>query len=219
MSGDPPKSAMDAVLDRIFGFNGDGVLSVRNLCYAAFSAAKSENTEDGGPTDWMNDTLPMVDTGIAKLRALLVQELIGAGLVLNAAGETQGALHAARETQGPSRPADIMSGARASSDVRWHILRVAYEEARYRPGDHPVVPVRMADFMTRVGILLSDQSPVGDDEASWPVRGGSSGRPFEVLLPDGSWMPVTAVTQEHARRLAGSEWQLESAFGIEGLDA
>jgi hypothetical protein len=55
-------------LDRILGEGGQGRLTVRDLCYTAFMRAKGKNDEDGGPTDWFNDTLPTVMKGVENLR-------------------------------------------------------------------------------------------------------------------------------------------------------
>lgn len=133
---DISKPAIDQVLDKLFGKNGDQTLTVRNLCYTAFMKAKAANNEDGGPTDWFNDTLPTVEDGIAKLRQLLVEEL--------------GALNR----------------------------------------NHPA-SVDMAQ-------------PSGE---VWPVRPAALERGlFEVAMPDGTWVPVMALTDEHARRLAAYDW-------------
>lgn len=41
---------------------------VIDIAYTAFSLAKSPNGEYGGPSDWFNDTKPMVNVAISKLR-------------------------------------------------------------------------------------------------------------------------------------------------------
>lgn len=51
----------------LFGENGKGYLTVRDLCFTAFMRAKDVNDEDGGPTDWFTDTLPAVEKGIDKM--------------------------------------------------------------------------------------------------------------------------------------------------------
>lgn len=49
-----------------------------DIAYTAFMQAKRPNDEDGGASDWFNDTRPMVRELIAKLRKDLVEELAGA---------------------------------------------------------------------------------------------------------------------------------------------
>lgn len=58
-------------------------------------------------------------------------------------------------------------------DVIWNILRVAYNEAQYQPGDHPVVPVRLARFMEQVGQLLV--SPQVTSLSQHTIPGGVDG--------------------------------------------
>lgn len=41
---------------------------VVDIAYSAFMVAKAKNSEDGGPTDWFNDTKPLVMQAIAKIR-------------------------------------------------------------------------------------------------------------------------------------------------------
>lgn len=44
-------------------------------------------------------------------------------------------------------------------------------------------------------------------EKAWPVRPAELERGmFEVGMPDGTWLPVRALTDEHARRLAAHDW-------------
>lgn len=40
---------------------------VVDVAYSAFMAAKRTNNEGGGPTDWFNDTKPMVMTAVDKM--------------------------------------------------------------------------------------------------------------------------------------------------------
>lgn len=47
---------------------------VTDIAYTAFMAAKQPNDEDGGPSDWFNDTKPTVQKAIAKLRRDLLNE-------------------------------------------------------------------------------------------------------------------------------------------------
>ena len=47
---------------------------VIDIAYNAFMQAKQPNKEDGGASDWFNDTKPMVNELIAKLRKDLVEE-------------------------------------------------------------------------------------------------------------------------------------------------
>lgn len=62
----------EAMITEILGFNGSNNVDVRNLCYSAFMNGRSgKNKDDGGPCDWFTDTLPMVETGIEKLRPKL----------------------------------------------------------------------------------------------------------------------------------------------------
>ena len=42
---------------------------VVDIAYSAFMRARGKNDEDGGPTDWFNDTKPMVMAAIAKVEA------------------------------------------------------------------------------------------------------------------------------------------------------
>ena len=51
---------------------------VIDIAYTAFMQAKRPNDEDGGASDWFNDTRPMVRELIAKLRKDLIEELAGA---------------------------------------------------------------------------------------------------------------------------------------------
>ena len=39
-----------------------------DIAFTAFSCAKAPNKEDGGPSDWFNDTRPVVQEAIAQLR-------------------------------------------------------------------------------------------------------------------------------------------------------
>lgn len=41
---------------------------VIDIAYTAFNLAKRPNSEDGGSSDWFNDTKPTVESAIAKLR-------------------------------------------------------------------------------------------------------------------------------------------------------
>lgn len=43
---------------------------IADVAYTAFRIAKSANADDGGPTDWFNDTKPVVMEMIAKIAAL-----------------------------------------------------------------------------------------------------------------------------------------------------
>lgn len=71
-----PDAEVTEAMDRLFGRqNGPEELSVRNLCYSVFMRAKGSNDEDGGPTDWFTDTVPMVDKGITQLRERLAAAL------------------------------------------------------------------------------------------------------------------------------------------------
>lgn len=47
---------------------------VIDIAYTAFMQAKSPNTEDGGPSDWYNDTKPMIEVAIDKLRRDLMED-------------------------------------------------------------------------------------------------------------------------------------------------
>jgi len=58
----------------LFGENGKGYVTVRDLCYTAFMRAKDENDEDGGPTDWFTDTMPTVEKGIGKMLAYATKQ-------------------------------------------------------------------------------------------------------------------------------------------------
>lgn len=51
---------------------------VIDIAYTAFMQAKRPNDDDGGASDWFNDTRPMVRELIAKLRKDLIEELAGA---------------------------------------------------------------------------------------------------------------------------------------------
>lgn len=51
---------------------------VIDIAYTAFMQAKRPNDEDGGASDWFNDTRPKVRELIAKLRKDLIKELAGA---------------------------------------------------------------------------------------------------------------------------------------------
>lgn len=51
---------------------------VIDIAYTAFMQAKRPNDEDGGASDWFNDTRPVVRELIAKLRKDLIKELAGA---------------------------------------------------------------------------------------------------------------------------------------------
>ena len=51
---------------------------VIDIAHTAFLQAKQPNDEDGGASDWFNDTRPMVRELIAKLRKDLIEELAGA---------------------------------------------------------------------------------------------------------------------------------------------
>jgi hypothetical protein len=42
-------------------------LRILDLCFTAFMKARDTNDEDGGPTDWMTDTKPLIDHGIEKI--------------------------------------------------------------------------------------------------------------------------------------------------------
>jgi hypothetical protein len=37
-----------------------GRATILDLCYTVFMRAKGKNDDDGGPTDWFNDTFPLV---------------------------------------------------------------------------------------------------------------------------------------------------------------
>lgn len=67
-------------MEDLLGESGKGNLTVRDLCYTAFMKAKGTNDEDGGPTDWFTDTLPIVEKGIERMRR--------AALSAEQAGET-----------------------------------------------------------------------------------------------------------------------------------
>lgn len=62
-------STLQKQLEEMLGEGGRGYLTVRDLCYTVFMKAKAKNDEDGGPTDWFTDTLPIVEKGLQKLRA------------------------------------------------------------------------------------------------------------------------------------------------------
>lgn len=47
---------------------------VIDIAYTAFIQAKAPNDEDGGPSDWFNDTKPMIERTIEKLRRDLFAE-------------------------------------------------------------------------------------------------------------------------------------------------
>ena len=47
---------------------------VVDIAYTAFTLAKQANTEDGGSSDWFNDTKPEISRLIAKLRKDLIDE-------------------------------------------------------------------------------------------------------------------------------------------------
>lgn len=49
---------------------------VIDIAYTAFMQAKRPNDEDGGASDWFNDTRPIVRELIAKLRKDLIEELV-----------------------------------------------------------------------------------------------------------------------------------------------
>lgn len=51
---------------------------VIDIAYAAFMQAKRPSDEDGGASDWFNDTRPMVLELIAKLRKDLIEKRAGA---------------------------------------------------------------------------------------------------------------------------------------------
>ena len=51
---------------------------VIDIAYTAFMQAKRPNDEDGGASDWFNDTRPAVKEMIAKLRKDLIEELAAA---------------------------------------------------------------------------------------------------------------------------------------------
>lgn len=48
---------------------------VVDIAYTAFTLAKRPNIEDGGASDWFNDTKPKVAELIAKLRKDLIEEM------------------------------------------------------------------------------------------------------------------------------------------------
>ena len=48
---------------------------VVDIAYTAFMLAKRPNDEDGGASDWFNDTKPKVAEMIAKLRKDLIEKL------------------------------------------------------------------------------------------------------------------------------------------------
>lgn len=48
---------------------------VIDIAYTAFTLAKQPNTEDGGASDWFNDTKPSITKLIAKLQKDLAEEL------------------------------------------------------------------------------------------------------------------------------------------------
>lgn len=47
---------------------------VIDIAYTAFMCAKQPNDDDGGPSDWYNDTKPVVEKAIDKLRKDLLGE-------------------------------------------------------------------------------------------------------------------------------------------------
>ena len=47
---------------------------VIDIAYSAFMQAKRPSTEDGGPSDWFNDTKPMIQSAIDKLRHDLTED-------------------------------------------------------------------------------------------------------------------------------------------------
>lgn len=42
--------------------------TIYDLCFTAFMKAHGNNEEDGGPTDWMNDTRPIIKKEIERIR-------------------------------------------------------------------------------------------------------------------------------------------------------
>jgi hypothetical protein len=51
-----------------------------------------------------------------------------------------------------------------STPEGWRELREAFEAARYVPGDHPIVPVKIDRFMKTVERILAT-TPAGDGDA------------------------------------------------------
>ena len=62
---------------------------VVDIAYTAFTLAKRPNAEDGGASDWFNDTKPKVTELIAKLRKDLIEEFAAAPAPVAQQGEQQ----------------------------------------------------------------------------------------------------------------------------------
>lgn len=60
---------------------------VVDIAYTAFTLAKRPNAEDGGASDWFNDTKPKVTELIAKLRKDLIEEFAAASAPVAQHGE------------------------------------------------------------------------------------------------------------------------------------
>lgn len=46
-----------------------------DVAYTAFMQAKSPNNEDGGPSDWFNDTRPIVMKAIEAIKKDILEEI------------------------------------------------------------------------------------------------------------------------------------------------
>ncbi len=62
---------------------------VVDIAYTAFTLAKRPNAEDGGASDWFNDTKPKVTELIAKLRKDLIEEFAAASAPVAQQGEPE----------------------------------------------------------------------------------------------------------------------------------
>lgn len=67
---------VERLLAYLFGDdrNGDG-LRVVDLCYTAFMNRDKPNPDDGEKSDWFNDTKPLIDKGIADMKARILATL------------------------------------------------------------------------------------------------------------------------------------------------
>jgi len=63
-------ASLAGALDYLFDTEGgsDGRPRIVDACYTAFQIAKSPNVEDGGASDWFNDTRPAILKIIAKMK-------------------------------------------------------------------------------------------------------------------------------------------------------
>lgn len=82
-----PAPASGALLEYVLQDDLHNRLTPRviDIAYTAFMQAKEPNAEDGGPSDWFNDTRPIVKEAIAKLR----KDLLGEGSKILAASQAE----------------------------------------------------------------------------------------------------------------------------------